>query len=140
MTRQDVEALLARHARSFQSRDADRLASDHVEDGTFYSPAAGHVRGRSEIRRVYEYWLNAFPDMSLTWESPLIDGDRAALFWRFAGTLQGKFFGDVKPGTKVEFAGAAEMTLSPDGIVSVNHLFDFTGALVAAGAIKVKPQ
>ena len=55
------------------------------------------------------------------------------------GTLAGKFFGDVRPGTHVTFAGAAEYVLSPEGIVSARHLFDFTGALVAAGVLKIKP-
>ena len=48
-------------------------------------------------------------------------------------------FGDVRPGIPVRFAGAAEYVLSPEGIVSARHVYDFTGALVAAGALKVKP-
>lgn len=138
MDRAAVERLLARHAESFASRDADRLAADHVEDGTFYSPAAGKIRGRAEIRKVYEYWLTAFPDLSFSWRAPIIDGERVALFWRFGGTVAGKFFGDVKPGTRLEFDGAVELVLSPAGIVSATHIFDFTGALVAAGVFKVK--
>ena len=77
--------------------------------------------------------------MELTWDRPIVDGERAALFWNFRGTLAGKFFGDVRPGTHVTFAGAAEYVLSPEGIVSARHLFDFTGALVAAGVLKIKP-
>jgi predicted ester cyclase len=140
MTRPEIEALLARHARSFVSRSAETLAADHTEDGTFYSPAAGTVQGREAIQKVYDYWLEAFPDMAMTWETPLIDGDRAAIFWRFSGTLTGEFFGGVHPGTHVEFVGAAELHLAPEGIVFVRHLFDFTGTLVTAGVLKVKPS
>lgn len=138
MDRAAVERFVARHAESFASRDAARLASDHTEDGTFYSPAAGAVKGRAEIQKVYEYWLTAFPDLTLTWRTPLIDGNRVALFWHFGGTIAGKFFGDVKPGTRVEFDGAVELVLAPGGIVSANHVFDFTGALVSAGVFKIK--
>lgn len=140
MTRSEIDALLARHQQSFASRSAEALANDHTENGTFFSPAAGTVTGRAEIRKVYEYWIAAFPDIEFTWAAPLVDGDRVALFWKFSGTLAGKFFGDVKPGTRVAFAGAAEYLLSPAGIVSARHLFDFTGALVAAGVLKVKPS
>lgn len=139
MTRSEVDALLARHAQSFASRSAVALTADHAPDGSFTSPAAGTVIGHAEIRKVYEYWLSAFPDMAMTWGPPLIDGDRVALFWKFSGTVAGEFFGDVKPGTRVEFAGAAEYVVSPKGIVSARHLFDFTGALIAAGVLKVKP-
>ncbi len=139
MTRSDVDALLDRHQQSFRSRSAETLAGDHVEHGTFYSPAAGTVTGRHEIQKVYEYWLAAFPDMDFTWSSPVVEGTRVALFWHFAGTVAGQFFGDVHPGTRVQFDGAAEYVVSPEGIVSARHLFDFTGALVLAGVLKVKP-
>jgi hypothetical protein len=139
MTRSEVDALLERHQRSFNSRSASTLAADHLEDGTFTSPAAGTVTGRPEIQKVYEYWLTAFPDLAFSWRTPIVEGDRAAIFWHFAGTVSGDFFGEVRPGTRVEFDGAAEYVLSPEGIVSARHLFDFTGALVTAGVLKVKP-
>ena len=139
MTRAEIEAWLARHQQSFDSHSASVLAADHVPDGTFYSPAAGQVTGRAAIEKVYEYWLEAFPDMQMTLGKPIIEDNRAALFWNFHGTLHGQFFGDVKPGTKVAFPGSAEYLFSPEGIVSVTHLFDFTGALVSAGVLKVKP-
>ena len=139
MTREAIADLIERHQASFASRSAARLAEDHLPEGTFYSPAAGLVTGRADIQRVYDYWLMAFPDMVMTWRTPLIDGQRVALFWDFHGTLHGQFFGDVKPGTKVHFPGAAEYEVSPEGIVSARHLFDFTGALVAAGVMKIRP-
>jgi predicted ester cyclase len=139
MTRAEIEVLLDRHRESFASRDATRLAADHVEDGTFSSPAAGTVKGRARILEVYAYWLGAFPDMEFTWGPPIIEDQRAALFWRFRGTLSGSFFGEAKAGTRIEFNGAAEYVLAPDGIVAAHHLFDFTGTLVNAGVLKVKP-
>jgi len=142
MTRSEIETLLERHRAAFASRDPDRIAANHAELGTFESPAAGLATGRARITEVYEYWLSAFPDMEFTWETPLIDANRVSFIWRFRGTLAaaGKFFGEAKPGTRVEFLGAAEYAISPAGIESARHVFDFTGALVNAGALKVKPS
>jgi predicted ester cyclase len=140
MTRGEILALLDRHRDAFQSRDAVTLASHHAEEGTFESQAAGLVRGRAGIQGVYQYWLKAFPDLSFTWGEPIIDGDRVALFWHFRGTLAGEFFGHSRPGTRLEFLGAGEYAVSPSGIVSVKHVFDFTGALITAGVLKVKPS
>jgi predicted ester cyclase len=140
MTRSEVEAIIRRHQESFSQRSVDRLASDHTLDGTFHSPAAGIVEGREAIRKVYAYWFEAFPDLAMTWDAPLVDGTRAAIFWHFSGTLAGEFFGGFRPGTRVEFTGAAELQVVPEGIVSIRHLFDFTGALIAAGVLKVKPS
>lgn len=139
MTRAEVEAFLERHRRSFASGVAATLAADHTLDGTFESPAAGVVRGRERIEEVYRYWLAAFPDLSFNWREPVIEGDRVALFWHFRGTLTGEFFGAHEHGKNVEFIGAAEYRLSPDGIVSARHVFDFTGSLVSAGVLRVKP-
>lgn len=139
MTRSDIAAFLERHHRSYASRSPLTLAADHVEDGTFESQAAGLVRGREAIEGVYAYWLNAFPDLGFTWREPIIEGDRVALFWQFRGTLTGDFFGHARPGTHVQFDGAAEYLVSPAGIVAAKHVFDFSGALIAAGVMKVKP-
>lgn len=138
MSRAEVAGFLERHRESFASRDAARIAADHAPDGTFQSPAAGIARGREEIEGVYRYWIEAFPDIEFTWGDPLIDGTRVALFWHFRGTLAGDYFGQVKPGTRVEFPGAAEYVVSDQGIVTAKHLFDFTGSLVAAGVLKLK--
>ncbi len=139
MTRADIVAMIERHRLAFASRDARALAAGHAENGTFESQAAGVVRGRPAIQGVYEYWLKAFPDLGFTWREPVIDGDRVSLFWHFTGTLAGDFFGPAQPGTHVEFSGAGEYLVSPEGIVSARHVFDFTGALVSAGVLKVKP-
>lgn len=139
MTRSEIDALLARHLQSFASRSPATIAADHTEHGTFHSPAAGTVTGRADIQKVYEYWLAAFPDMEFTWGPPIVEGTRVALFWHFGGTVSGQFFGDVKAGTRVQFDGAAEYVVSPEGIVSARHLFDFTGALITAGVLRVKP-
>ena len=139
MTRAEIDTFLVRHQKSFASRSAEVMAADHAEHGTFYSPAAGNVTGRPKIQKVYEYWLEAFPDMEFTWGPPIIEGDRVALFWHFGGTVAGQFFGEVRPGTRIQMDGAGQYVLSAEGIVTARHVFDFTGALVLAGALKVKP-
>jgi predicted ester cyclase len=139
MTRDEVERQLAKHRDGFLARDADALAAGHAPDGTFESPAAGLVRGRAAIHDVYRYWYAAFPDFTLTWESPIIDPPRAATFWTFEGTSAGPFFGEVRPGTHVRMTGSAEYTFGDAGIVSVRHIFDFSALLVSSGILKIKP-
>ena len=139
MTREEVEQRLADHQAGFTARSADALGATHAPDGTFDSPAHGTVRGREAIRAVYAYWYSAFPDLMLTWGTPVIEPPRAAVFWSFEGTTTGPFFGEVRPGTLVKMSGAAEFVFSDEGIVSVRHIFDFSQALVTAGVLKIKP-
>lgn len=139
MTRSAIEKQLADHHAAFARRDVEALASAHVLEGTFESPAVGVVRGRQAIRDVYRYWYTAFPDFLLSWEHALIDPPRASFFWTFDGIAAGPFFGDPKPGTRVTVNGAAEYLFDDEGIVSARHVFDFSGILVRAGVLKVKP-
>lgn len=139
MTRAEILSLLEEHRDAFKRRDADQLAAAHDEDGSFESPAHGVVTGRKSILEVYRYWFTAFPDLQLTWDEPIVDGNRAAIFWLFAGTSHGPFFGVVGAGSRVEVKGAAEYALSETGIASVRHVYDFSSMLVKTGVLKVKP-
>lgn len=138
MTREDRLALLVRHQDAFLARDAAALGAQHAEHGTFESPAH-KVEGRKAIDEVYRYWFIAFPDLTLTWGPPVVDGSRAAIFWTLTGTSHGPFFGIVGAGQHVELTGAAEYVIDDDTITSVRHIFDFSGLLMKTGVLKVKP-
>ena len=139
MTRQAIENLLARQKAGFARRDPEALAALHAPDGVFESPAYGIVTGRDAIRDVYRYWYSAFPDFLLTWDHALIDPPRASYFWTFTGTAAGPFFGDVKVGSRVNMIGATECRFEDDSILTIRHVFDFSGALLRTGVLKVKP-
>lgn len=139
MTREEIDRRLTEHHAAFARRAPEALAAGHAPTGTFQSPAAGLVHGREAILDVYRFWYAAFPDFLLTWESPIIEPPRAAVFWTFEGVAAGPFFGEVKTGTRVKFDGAAEYEFGDQGIVSVRHIFDFSSVLVATGVLKVKP-
>jgi hypothetical protein len=139
MTRSAIEDLLARQKDAFARRDVEALTALHAPDGKFESPAYGLVSGREAIRDIYRYWYAAFPDFLLTWDIVLIDPPRASYFWTFSGTAAGPFFGDVKVGAKIAMIGATESTYGEEGIVLARHVFDFSGTLMRAGVLKVKP-
>jgi hypothetical protein len=139
MTREAIEALLARQKEAFACRDVDALTALHAPEGIFESPAYGVITGRNAIRDVYRYWYSAFPDFLLTWDSPLIDPPRASYLWTFQGTAAGPFFGEVKVGSKLAMIGASELTFGSEGILAIRHVFDFSGTLMRTGVLKVKP-
>ena len=139
MTRDEIVALLDRHQEALTRRDADALASQHAEEGTLESPAHGVVVGRAKIADIYRYWFTAFPDVQFRLGSPIVSGDRAAVFWTFSGTAHGPFFGIAGAGTRIEMSGAAEYVIADGLIQSVRHIFDFSGVLMKTGVLKVKP-
>lgn len=140
MTREEIERHLALQKEAFLRRDPAALTALHAPDGTFDSPAYGVVTGHEAIGEVYRYWYSAFPDFILSWESALIDPPRASYLWSFTGTAAGPFFGETKPGSKVNMTGATENVYGPGGIVAARHVFDFSGTLLRTGVLKVKPS
>ncbi len=140
MTRAEIKARLIHHHECFLRRDPAALAADHAEDGTFESPATGLVRGRPAIEIVYQSWFRGFPDLLLSWEDEVVEGDRAFFFWTLTGTLSGPFYGIVGTGTHVKANGAGEYRFGPGGIQSARHVFDWTAVLVASGVLKARPS
>lgn len=139
MTREAIEQILARHQEAFIRRDVEALVATHAPEGSFESPAYGVIRGKAAIRDMYRYWYSAFPDFMLSWKTALIDPPLASFLWTFRGTSAGPFFGDVKPGTPIDMTGAAQLSFSEEGILVARHVFDFSGVLVRAGVLKIKP-
>jgi predicted ester cyclase len=140
MERSAITDVLMRHHAAFAAHDAAMLAGQHAPDGVFESPAAGRVQGRPAIEHVYRYWFEAYPDMTFTWDAPIVEGDQAALFWSFAGTIRGPFFGVTVPGTHIEMQGAARYIFREDGLIALaQHLFDFSAVLMKAGVLKARP-
>jgi predicted ester cyclase len=139
MTREEIQALVKRRHEGYAARDAAALARTHAEHGIVASPVGGALEGRAEIERIYRLWFSAFPDIVLHQDELLIDGDRAVLIARFAGTQSGEFFGLAPTGRRMEFQLASLMTVSDGLIVEERRIYDFTGVLVQTGVLKAKP-
>lgn len=141
MTPEAIDALIERYREGFRRLDAEALADNHVPNGTYESPAHGKLQGRSAIEGVYRYWFTAFPDLTIEFDEIVKDADSVAVFWTFKGTQKGRFFGlpETASGKRVEMKGATLYRLNEHGIQHVQQIFDFTGVLVKAGILKVKP-
>ena len=139
MTRDDILAVLARRDAAWTNRDAAALAATHAPGGTVASPTGGVLEGRAEIERVYRLWFSAFPDMTLTVDDLLGDGDRVVQIARMSGTHTGDFFGLAPSGRRVDAQVATLMTIAGGLVVEERRIFDFTGVLVQVGVLKAKP-
>jgi uncharacterized protein (TIGR02246 family) len=139
MTRDDIFAIFTRRENAWRERDPVALASDHAPNGVVVSPTGGVLEGRAEIERIYRVWFTAFPDLMLSTEDLLVDGDRAALLCRITGSHAGEFFGVAPTGRRIEVAGAFIYRLQDGYIVHERRVLDFTGLLVQVGVLRAKP-
>lgn len=139
MTREDITAVLASWQDAVDRRDATALADLHAEDSVMESAMAGTVTGRAAIAEVYRAWFSAFPDMVVTGDEPIIDGDRVVQVCNLAGTDLGGFMGTPPTGRPFRLPLVFLYTIRNGQVVHGRPIYDFTGLLVQIGVLKAKP-
>jgi steroid delta-isomerase-like uncharacterized protein len=139
MTHQEIEALVARRDLALNRRDLAALASLHADSCVLHSPMAGTVTGPIAIAEVWETLFNAFPDLVITSEPPVIDGDRVSQAAMLAGTHTGDFMGLPATGKHAQLPVVTLFTVKDHQFVQVRPVYDFTGLLVQIGVLKARP-
>ena len=140
MTREEMDRFLARRLEHWKNRDTAALAQDHAEDCVLDSPAAGKVKGRAAIEKVYRGFLSSFPDLAFDRTDFLIDGDRVAQVATVTGTNKGGFMDLPPTGKKVSVPLVFIFRVKDGQIVEQQSVYDFTGMLLQAGILKAKPS
>jgi steroid delta-isomerase-like uncharacterized protein len=79
----------------------DVLAADLIE----HNPQPGQTPGRDGHKQVVAAFRSAFPDLRVTTEDLVGDGDRVALRWRAEGTHRGDLMGLPGTGKRVTLTG-----------------------------------
>lgn len=140
MTREEILAVLARKQAAMAGRDFAGIASLYADACVVESPTAGGlVTGRTALARLEEAWATAFPDLVITSDEPLIDGDRAAQVVTFEGTDTGVFLGLPPTGKTFRMPIVVLSTFKDQQIVHERRIYDFTGFLLQIGVLKAKP-
>jgi hypothetical protein len=78
MTYDETVTFLQQREAKFNRHDVNALAADHTDTGVVRSPIFPHVQGVVSIQHSYRALFVMFPDWHITFEAPIIDGDRAA--------------------------------------------------------------
>jgi predicted ester cyclase len=95
-------------------RTADEvLAVDLVE----HNPLPGQGAGREGHKQVVALYRSAFPDLRVTTEDLIADGDRVALRWKAEGTHLGELMGMAPTGKRVTLTGIDIMRIAGGRIV-----------------------
>ena len=139
MTREEIVAFFARRQAAVGRRDADALARLHAENSVVESLMAGTVTGRDAIAEVYQAWFKAFPDVVMTGDDLVIDGDRVVLINNVAGSDIGGFMGLPPTGRPFRLSIIHIYTMSHGEIQHERRIYDFTGLLVQIGVLKARP-
>lgn len=100
----DPRALLAEHTETVWNRgDLDAVDEFVAESYVEHDPTvADTLQGPEAYKANVEAFRSAFPDITVTIEDTLVEGDRIALRQRFTGTHRGPFMGLEPTGKRVD--------------------------------------
>lgn len=79
----------------------DQLVHDQVQ----IHSALGDYSGASALKKVVEAWLTAFPDLRVSEEQAIAEGDLVSVQWKAEGTHLGVFKGIEHSGNRVSYKG-----------------------------------
>jgi predicted ester cyclase len=80
----------------------DEILSPDIVD---HDPAPDQKPGPEGFKGFFATMRSAFPDLQVTGETMVADGDQLAVAYRMDGTHQGEFLGLAPTGRKVSFRG-----------------------------------
>jgi len=110
----DVAGLLNHYTTDYEELDVARAAP---------------VRGHTEVRRLMSYYLRAFPDLAITLDDCVVDGERLALYWTWRGTQRGTFMNIPPTGHTVNVRGTSLLALEGGKIRRALRIWDLAGLL-----------
>ena len=90
-------------------------------------------RSPEGYRRNVEEFLSAFPDLTVTIEDSIVEGDKIAMRQRFRGTHEGGFMGIEPTGKRVESTSFVMCRIEGDKIAETWVETDVIGLLEQLG-------
>ena len=103
----------------------ERLLAGHGLVHGLPTPNNQPLRGPDEFRVLYRQFRQAFPDLRITVERTVREGDLAALHCRVRATHAGDGLGVPASGREVDFQGMVIVRAEGDRFVEAWNCFDF---------------
>jgi len=133
---ESVQQLVTDLVAAWNSHDVERIAALYAPDYEESDVAqADSPRGRDGIRRTAAGYLRAFPDLLVTLDDVVSDGQRVALAWHWCGTHQGAFLKIPPSGRQVTVRGTSFLTIENGQIRRGTRIWDLAGLLRAIGLL-----
>ena len=127
--------LVRRMYEVINGRDLSLATELLTEDVVYHDAAPGLPPGREGYLAFTQMFLDAFPDLQLTVEDLLAEGDRVAARVRGRGTHQGEFMGVAPTGRSFEASGITIIRLEDGRIAEEWEQIDILGILQQLGVI-----
>jgi steroid delta-isomerase-like uncharacterized protein len=89
----------------------------------------------NRLRGAFNATTNAFPDVAITINEMIAEGNKVAMHWTFTGTHRGEFQGIPATGKAISWSGIDIYTVMDGKIVEHTRVGDMLGLLQQLGAM-----
>ena len=127
-------AIVRQFVEAFNENDLAAAAELLAADVVIHTPGAD-VEGRKGWQEFVAGFLAAFPDLHLTIEDTITEGDKAVMRWSERGTHESEFAGIAPTGQVVTLSGVDIYRLASGKIQEAWIWSDTLGLLQQIGAI-----
>jgi uncharacterized protein (TIGR02246 family) len=105
--------LAKRYTAAWCSQDPASVAAFYSPEGSLRVNGAAPAVGRGAIRDVAQGFMTAFPDMEVTMDDVVVQGDHVLYHWTLAGTN----IGPDGTGQRVRIGGFEVWEIGADGLI-----------------------
>lgn len=137
----DENKALARRIPEEVWSKGDFAAADVILSPDFvnHNPAFGHPPTRDGYKQTVAQFREAFPDLCMTVEDVLAEGDKVALRFRAQGTHRGAFGAFRASSRPIDFTGTATARVRDSQVVELWVNGDLLGLIQQLGAAITPP-
>jgi steroid delta-isomerase-like uncharacterized protein len=100
----------------------------------------GQIVGRDGLKRSMGQHLMGFPDLHVTIDESLAEGNKVGIWYTVEGTHRGEFEGIPATGNHVKWTGFDLLTIEQGKISDARFLSDFLGLMTQLGAKLQNPE
>jgi steroid delta-isomerase-like uncharacterized protein len=105
-----------------------------------HNPFPGQAPGREGVKQIITDMRASFPDLKVTQEDQIAEGDKVVTRWSASGTHKGDFQGIPPTGKLVEVMGIVIDRIAGGKIVDHWEQFDAMSMMIQLGAIPAPDQ
>jgi predicted ester cyclase len=136
MSTESAKALVRQVVDDWNKADLDAL-DEHLDPATYVNrdPNNPEVTDFAGYKRWAAASRTAFPDLHVTIDDLIAEGDKVAKLWSFEATHEGEFLGMAPTGKHITWSGITIYRVSGDRVVECIWRTDALGLLQQLGAI-----
>jgi steroid delta-isomerase-like uncharacterized protein len=117
------------HSELLSARDPAVVDAFFAEEFASHNNPPGFPPGRDGVKRFFEMFRDAFPDVTVAIDELVADGDRVAVATTVTGTHEGELMGIEPTGRRVSVTGIDIVRVVDGRIVEHRGLTDIVGLM-----------